>query len=153
LAINVIDNSLRQYGSGGWMPPWSTPTSLSVNIYPPPAGLNFWVNGSVGWHVVGVTATGGANGLVNIGNASSIYLTGASAAFSIGGFTGGADGRVLTLMNATGQALTINHLDATVASGSRIFVPAQVNAALNPYASATFQWAPTSGTWWLMSAH
>jgi hypothetical protein len=153
LAINVVDNSLRQYGSGGWVAPSSVASSLSVNTYPAPSGLNFYVNGSVGWKVTTLTVVNGANGLINIGNDSAIYLVGPTAAFSVGGFTGGADGRILTLMNASGQAITINHGDSTVPTTSRIFVPAGVSAVLGTYATATFQYTFGNSNWWLMSAH
>ena len=41
------------------------------------------------------------------GKYSFVKVTGPAAAFSLSGFTGGSDGKILTILNITGQNMTI----------------------------------------------
>jgi hypothetical protein len=80
------------------------------------------VNGSVAFREgTALTLANGANN--NISLASSEYalfrVTGPSAAFSITGFTNGQNGRILTLINATTQLMTLTNL-ATSSAGNQI---------------------------------
>jgi hypothetical protein len=69
------------------------------------------VNGSVAFREG--TALTLANGSNEVSLASSDYslfrITGPTTAFSITGFTGGQNGRILTLINATTQVMTLTH--------------------------------------------
>ena len=69
----------------------------------------------------------GPTGLVNGANANVVLpldgaiflLQGPSAAFSISGFVGGYDGRLLTIINQSGQTVTVTMEDAATAEISR----------------------------------
>jgi hypothetical protein len=91
---------------------------LSSKIYSQKAGINLAtgstpnttldVNGSVAFR--GGTAISLANGVNNdviLGDYSLFRITGPTAAFSITGFTNGANGRVLTIINATSQNMSL----------------------------------------------
>jgi hypothetical protein len=54
----------------------------------------------------------GSNALTLIGEYSHYRLTGAAGAFSINTIANGNDGQILTLINATGQVMTINNNNA-----------------------------------------
>jgi len=95
-----------------------TITSGGLNTTSPVA-----TSGYVAAKSSGVTVANGANQNLSIGNASFILLTGATAAFSIGGLTGGTDGRQLKIFNLTGQVMTINNSDGGSSAANRIFIP------------------------------
>ena len=67
------------------------------------------VNGSVAFREgsTSLTLVNGANNDVVLGDYSLYRVTGPTASFSITGFIGGQNGRVLTLINATSQILTL----------------------------------------------
>lgn len=62
----------------------------------------------------------GANNDIDIGANNFIRISGPSAAFSVSGFAGGFDGRVLYLYNAIGQEMTITNEGSESASENRI---------------------------------
>ncbi len=90
----------------------------------------------------------GLNSNIALTNFSWVRLTGPTAAFSIGGFTNGQDGRRLTVMNTVWQAMTIVDQDAgsTAANriitlaGANIVLPARTSAANFVYSSADSRW-------------
>lgn len=59
-----------------------------------------------------MTVAAGNNALTLTGEYSHYRLTGAAGAFAINTITGGNDGQVLTLINATSQIMTINNNNA-----------------------------------------
>ena len=68
------------------------------------------VNGSVAFREgTALNLTNPINDNVALGNFSLFRITGATAPFAITGFTNGVDGRILTLINATSQILTLPH--------------------------------------------
>ena len=85
-----------------------------------------------------VTLVNGANQNVNIGAAGLIRVTGPTAAFSIGGFTGGADGRRLRVINdGIAFAMTINNADAGSSAVNRISTFGQGNVAVGTTGGGT----------------
>ena len=78
------------------------------------------VNGSVSFREgTALALVNGVNSDVALTAYSFFRITGPTAAFSITGFAGGADGRMLTLINASGQTLTLTH-QATSTSANQI---------------------------------
>lgn len=103
-----------------------------------------------------LTVVPGANENVNIGNSEFVRFTsGTGAAFSVGGFTGGIDGRVLYLLNTTGQQLTINNNDAGSSPGNKILTLSGANVVMRALGSsfATFIYDANFGTWLLVSTN
>lgn len=88
------------------------------------------VNGSVSFREgTALTCVNGVNNNIVLDNYSFYRITGPTAAFSITGFGNGTDGRCLTLINASGQSLTLSHLISSIAanqintSGSAVVLP------------------------------
>ena len=78
------------------------------------------VNGSVSFREgTALALVNGVNSDVALTAYSFFRITGPTAAFSITGFASGADGRLLTLINASGQTLTLTH-QATSTSANQI---------------------------------
>lgn len=97
-----------------------------------------------------VAVANGANANVASGTQSFIKLTGPTGAFSISGFTGGADGRVLRVYNSVAQAWTITN-DATSTAANRIITKTGGDVVLAArQSSATFVYDSTQSRWILM---
>jgi hypothetical protein len=85
-----------------------------------PANTTLDVNGSAAYREgTALSLSNGVNSNITLGDFSFFRITGPTAAFSITGFTGGQDGRVLTLINATSQVMTLTH-QATSTSANQI---------------------------------
>ena len=89
------------------------------------------VNGSVSFREgTALTCVNGVNNNIVLANYSFYRVTGPTANFSITGFDNGTDGRVLTIINASGQSLTLSHLITSTAAnqintgGSPVVLPA-----------------------------
>ena len=94
--------------------------------------------------------TNGVNTDVALGDFSFFRITGPTTAYSITGFTNGKDGRVLTLINATSQILTLTYQATSLAAnqintgGSNINLPANGVATLI-YNTTLAKWVVTNG--------
>lgn len=78
------------------------------------------VNGSVSFREgTALTCANGVNSNIALANYSFYRVTGPTAAFSITGFGNGTDGRCLTIINASGQTMTLSHL-TTSTTGNQI---------------------------------
>lgn len=94
----------------------------------------------------------GANGTIVPGTTSHVRITGPTGAFSIAGLTGGVNGKVITLINTTGQDLTLIHNSAaTVTNG--FFTPGSANYVLTgQYNSVTLIYNSILGRWVVKSS-
>lgn len=126
--------------------------SVGVNL---PAGTTantmLDVNGGVSFREgTALTCANGVNNNIALANYSFYRITGPTAAFSITGFGNGTDGRVLTIVNASGQTLTLSHLTTSTAAnqintgGSATILPAN-GVATMLYNASLSQWI-VSGT-------
>jgi hypothetical protein len=78
------------------------------------------VNGSVAYRGgSAITLSNGVNSDISLSDYSLFRITGPTAAFSITGFNSGVNGRLLTIVNATSQVMTITH-QATSSSNNQI---------------------------------
>lgn len=78
------------------------------------------INGAVSFREgTALTLTNGVNSDITLSEYSFLRVTGPTAAFSITGFSGGNDGRVLTIMNNTSQVMTLTH-QSTSSSANQI---------------------------------
>jgi hypothetical protein len=96
------------------------------------------------------TALSLANGVNNdislASNEYSIYrITGPSSAFSITGFTNGVNGRIITVVNATTQTMTIS--GATSSSAANQLLTAGLTFTVPANGSATFMYNTTLTKW------
>ena len=123
--------------------------SIGVNTSSPNTMLD--VNGAVSFREgTALTCANGVNSDVALANYSFYRITGPTTAFSITGFANGTDGRTLTIINASGQSLTLSHLTTSLAAnqintgGSAVVLPANGVATLMYNANLT-KWI-VSGT-------
>jgi hypothetical protein len=105
LFINVHTISLLAQNMGVKLPVSTLPnTTLDVN------GAVSLREGTA------LTLANGVNNDVTLTNYSLFRITGPTASFSLTGFSGGQNGRVLTLINATTQLLTLKNQTTSIAT-------------------------------------
>jgi hypothetical protein len=103
---------------------------FSANSYAQKTGINLTagatpnttldINGSVAYRGgAAINLSNGPNSDIVISDYSLFRLTGPTAAFSVTGFTNGGNGRLLTIVNATTQIMTITH-QATSSANNQI---------------------------------
>ena len=92
-----------------------------------------------------LTLSNGTNNNVAIGNFSTFRLSGPTAAFSITGFTGGQDGRLLIVINTTNYVATFN--DLTTSTAANQISTGGSNIVLGINTSITFQYNSTLQKW------
>lgn len=90
---------LRVYSPNGWLTPEAIPADGTVVL------------------------ANGANENIAIGTNDVIMITGPTAGYSLGGFTGGVNGRKLWVCDVAGQVMTVNHEDSGSAAGNMLFIP------------------------------
>jgi hypothetical protein len=102
---------------------------------------------------VDLTLANGANNDVSITGATMYRIIGPSAGFSISGFTGGADGRVIYVFNSVTQQMTITNNAGSTAS-NRITTLTGADVVLRAGTSfATFIYDTASSRWILVSTN
>jgi hypothetical protein len=127
-------------------------TSMKVGIHTSTPAQPLDVDGAVAFRHKNIAVANGLNSDIALTDASLIRLTGATGAFSIGGFTGGTDGRVLRIINTAAQAMTIVNLDASSAATNQITTLTGGNVVLAARTSAcTLVYEDASDTWVLFS--
>lgn len=95
----------------------------------------------------------GANADIALAEDARFYrITGPGGAFSISGFTGGYDGRILTVYNTTSNAMTITN-DASSTAANRILSLSGADIVTTGAGgnSATFVYSSTDSRWILLS--
>lgn len=123
---------------------------MGINATTPAAFLD--INGDIAYREgTALVLVNGANATITIGSTSHLRITGPTAAFSIAGFTGGSNGKILTIMNTTSQPMTILHNSAITANNG-IYTPNAENLVLEgQYASLSMQYNSTLGRWIVLS--
>jgi hypothetical protein len=92
-----------------------------------------------------LTLANGLNSNVAHPNAGAVTIAGPTGAFSLGGFADPVDGDTIQITNATGQAMTIVHYDASTPVANRIWCgPGGTN--LTSVVGATLVYQP-AGYW------
>jgi hypothetical protein len=97
-----------------------------------------------------LTLANGVNSDVVLSDYSLFRITGPTLGFSITGFTGGQNGRVLTLINATSQILSFTNASTSLAANQINTGGSALNLAANGvatliYNSTLAQWVVTGG--------
>lgn len=112
------------------------------------------INGSIAYRFGNVSCVNGANQDLAIPATTYVRSTGPSAAYNIGGFASGTDGRSLLLVNTVAQQLTINNLDAGSSASNRILTLTGANVVLRAGTSfASFIYDSTGGNWILVATN
>lgn len=97
-----------------------------------------------------IAIAAGSNALTLTGEFSHYRLTGAAGAFDINTVTGGNDGQLLTLINATGQTMTINNNNTAngilTGSGANISTSNGNSSVTMMYNANLARWVVTSTT-------
>ncbi len=95
---------------------------------------------------VTITTTGTLDDYALSANAAVLRWNGASD-LSLSGITGGADGRVLLLVNVTAaQTLTIKH-DVTSTAANRFYCPEAIDLAMTPFSGVLLIYDSTLTRW------
>jgi len=90
----------------------------------------------------------GNNNNVSLSSYSFYRVSGPTAAFSITGLSGGTDGRVLTLLNESGQSMTISNQSTLSTTTNRIKTQTGNDLIIDSLGgSACFQYNATVGRW------
>jgi hypothetical protein len=140
---------LSLYGTGG-VSVGTTPVDLGAN--------NLYVQGAIGSRIArtlegSVAVANGLNSNIAASN-SFVRLTGPSAVFSAGGFTGGVDGYELEIYNTVAFAMTIVNEDASSTAGNRIKTLTGANVTLRAGTSAArFKYDATDTRWVLLATN
>jgi hypothetical protein len=100
------------------------------------------------------TLANGLNSNIALGSTSYLRINGPSAAFTLGGFTEGADGKILRVYNTSGQAMTIAHESAGSVAANRISTNTNADVVL-PAGNSTATFIYDSGflRWILTARH
>lgn len=110
------------------------------------------VNGSMSMRQAGLTLANGLNSNIATPDYEMLRITGPTAGFSVGGLTGGTNGRIVTLHNTVAQVMTIVNEDAASTAGNRITTLTGGNVVLRAGTSAaTLQYDATGARWILIN--
>ncbi len=100
-----------------------------------------------------VLLVNGANNNVAAGTGSYARIYGPTGAFSISGFPGGVDGRILHVLNSVSQIMTIKNLTGSSA-GNQIITLTGADVVLRAGPSfATFIYSAVDSAWILASTN
>lgn len=113
---------------------------------------NLDVNGDVAHRQNIIEVVNGVNNNVDPGKFSFIKVTGPTAAFSITGFSSGVDGKILTVVNLTGQDMTIvNHLGGGSALPNRIVTMTGADITTIGVGTVTMQYSAADNRWMIIA--
>lgn len=111
--------------------------------------------GAISTRFASVTLANGLNSNIAISTSGNIRATGPTGAYSLGGFSGGVDGRELFFFNPLSQTVTIVNGDASSTAANRIQTNTGGNVALRTTAPscARFKYDSTLSLWILMNSN
>jgi hypothetical protein len=134
---------------------YGAPMVVGGSTGAPNTGIGLDVKCSVALRATtgGAAIANGANQNYGPGTGNQIVVTN-GAPVQFGGITGGVDGRLLTIINATGgSVVTLNHNDAGSSAGNKIFCPTGAALALSAqWGCATLAFCAAAGAW-VVTAH
>lgn len=107
-------------------------------------GLSMDIQGAVAFKAGTTYTTAGSANNVNFGNVSLIKLDTSGTAQTITGIAGGADGKILTLMNVdAANAVTLSNSSASSSDGNKILTGTDADLTIAANASVTLQYDST----------
>jgi hypothetical protein len=114
------------------------------------------INGDVGFRSAPLTLSNGTNSNINIETAKYSYyrVTGPTTAFSLTGFNGGTDGRMIRIYNSTTQAMTVvNNSGLSSPATNRIVTGTGLDLVVNGGGAVTLQFNSIDGRWIVVNAN
>ncbi len=121
-----------------------------VNTSTPVAAVD--INGDLACRQNDVSVVNGINNDIVPGFFSFIKLTGPTAAFSISGFSAGVDGKILTILNLTGQNMTIiNQTSSASVTTNRINTLSGADIVTTGNGSVTMQYSAADNRWMVIA--
>ncbi len=111
------------------------------------------INGDVILRNAAVTLVNGNNNDINTtASRFSFYtITGPTAAFNISGFTGGVDGRAITIYNNTTNQMTLKNQQLSVAA-NQLNIGTGSDFILNGNSSVTFRYISSDNKWHVLGS-
>ncbi len=126
---------------------FNTSNNIGINNVAPNTRLD--INGDLALreNSTALSLANGANSNIAVGAYSHIRITGPTTAFSVTGFTGGVNGKIITLINTTAQTMTLSH-DVTSTAANRIYTPGGVPLEVaGQYKTVTLMYNSTLARW------
>lgn len=143
ITIAVTSNP-GAYSSGGTVTLSATAAAsgmLALNPYAPMAypglGSGFLPSSALAGKINSKALSNGANNDIDPGLFKTVYITGPSGAFSVSGFSGGFEGRVIDIINQTGQTGSIKNSSGST-SANQIITRTGADIASFTYASLLY---------------
>ncbi|MBL7731182.1 MAG: hypothetical protein JNM88_08400 [Chitinophagaceae bacterium] len=120
-----------------------------IGLYTSNPGSKLDVNGdfSLRQGMLTLNNRGGTNNNLVPGAYSFVKIASATNNFTITGFQGGSDGRILTILNLTGFNMTIANLNGSSATDNRINTLTGANIVTNGNGTVTLQYSIADNRW------
>lgn len=129
---------------------------LQTNKIMAPQGVLQWLN-ALRFPAQPLALANGANQNVAIFPPFGVnyQIAGPSAGFSIGGLTGGSDGRLIVLQNTVSQTMTLNNQDAGSTAVNQIltFTGGNVTLRANGRSNAVLLYDATAAVWIIVALY
>lgn len=115
--------------------------------------VNLDIKGDIACRQNTVALVNGLNSNVNTGKFSFIKITGPTANFSIDGIHGGSDGKIVTILNQTGNAMTIVDQSTSVSNPANRIVTLEAGANISTVGngSVTLQYSASDNRWFVIA--
>lgn len=110
------------------------------------------VAGALSTRAATLTLGNGNNNNVAISDSSFLLISGPTGAFTLTGMTGGYDGRIVTLINTTGQNMTITN-DATSTAANRFLTSTGLSLVTVGTGSFVAIYDATASRWRIISSN
>ena len=127
--------------------------NVGINNVNPQAGLD--VKGDVIFRVDTLELVNGVNDNIDIGASKSMnyVITGPNTTFELGGFSGGKDGRLITLYNSSPAAYYVKNYSSGTAATNQIHTGIGADFTMNSYSTITLQYLAADSLWHVVSRY
>ena len=145
LGLNTVTNRAITTGSGTF----TAGGSLTVNGTTTASG-NLIASGYIATQKSPDYVTTGTQNNVNLGPSSLVRYAG-SADSTFTGISGGTDGRIIHLMNASAYTVTITNQDASSTDENRVITPTGASIVIKPTTTAMMQYDSGASRWRILA--
>jgi hypothetical protein len=127
--------------------------NVGINNTNPQAALD--VKGDIILRNSALNIVNGANDDIDISTQKFSHYTmnGNTTVFDIGGFTGGVDGRTITIYNPSAYGYFIKHLSGGSIPANQIHTGTGVDILMSSYSSVTFRYQTVDNLWHVTGLH
>jgi trimeric autotransporter adhesin len=124
--------------------------NVGINTTAPNATLD--VNGDLAMRIASISLNAGINNNINSSTTkrSAYRIIDPTADFTITGLDGGADGRVVTLVNTSNFIMSLIHESANSTGANRFILANGVSYDVQPKATITLQYSVVENRWFLV---